>query len=122
MKSIGLLLIRLGLASVFIAHGYAKFADMGMTVGFFGSLGLPAVLAYAVAAGELGGGLAMLLGLFTKWAGYLLTLIMLAAIFLVKFKAGFLGGYEFDAMLLFAALGVAFTGPGMYSLDKKMKK
>ncbi len=122
MKSVGLLLIRLGLAAVFIAHGLAKFSEMGMTIGFFGTLGLPAVVAYAVAAGELAAGVAMLLGLFTRWAGALIAVIMLGAMMLVKFKAGFLGGYEFDAMLFFAALGIAFIGPGKYSLDKGVMK
>ncbi len=116
---VGLLLIRLGLAAVFIGHGLQKLGDLGMVSGFFSQLGLPGFLAYLVAAVELAAGLSMLLGFWTHWAGKLIAVIMLGAIVLVKFKTGFLGGYEFDLMLLLAALGITFAGPGAYSLEAK---
>src|SRR3989338_7938658 len=92
----GMFLIRLGIGLVFVIHGWGKFGDMAGTIGFFSGLGLPAAIAYLIAAVELLGGLAMILGVYTKWAGWLLAIVMAAAILLVKGKMGFSGGYEFD--------------------------
>ena len=114
--SLGLFLIRLALAVVFIAHGWQKFGDMESTVGFFASLGLAAFFAYLVAAVELLGGIALLLGIWTRFFGVALTINMIFAIYLVKAKLGFFGGFEFDLTLLLAALGISMTGPGRYAL------
>lgn len=119
---LGLLLIRVGLGVVFFAHGVQKLQGLDSVVGFFGALGLHPLFAYLVAIVETLGGLAMIVGLWSHWAAKFLAIIMIVAIALVKGSKGFLGGYEFDLMLLLAALGVLFTGPGKYSLDEKMKK
>lgn len=120
--NLGLLLIRLGLGSIFLAHGIQKVQGMEAVVGFFGTLGLPAAVAYLVAAGEFLAGLSMLLGFWTHWAGKVIAVIMIGAIALAKYKMGFLGGYEFDLMLLLSALGISFAGSGTYSFDAKMQK
>lgn len=116
-KDAGLFLIRLALAIVFIYHGYGKLANMEMTIGFFAKLGFPAILAWLVALGELGSGLAMLLGVLVRYAGILIAVIMLVAILKVKMAMGFgNGGYELDLVLLLTALGVSMLGGGKYSL------
>jgi uncharacterized membrane protein YphA (DoxX/SURF4 family) len=59
------LLLRLGLGSVFLAHGLLlKVFTYGFdgTLGFFASLGLPAIAAYLVIFGEILGGLALIAG------------------------------------------------------------
>ena len=121
-EACGLGLIRLALAAVFISHGAQKWLNMDQTIGFFGSLGLAPFFTYLVATVELLGGLAMLFGIWTKWAGYALAVVMLFAIILVRGKMGFLGGYEFELTLLLVALGVALLGPGACSVERKMKK
>ncbi len=112
----GLLLLRLALAAVFISHAVQKLGDMDKVVGFMAALGIPAFMAWVVALGELLGGVAMLLGVFTKYAGAVLAIIMLVAIWKVKAKLGFIGGWEFDLTLLLASLAVVSTGPGAYAL------
>lgn len=112
----GLLLVRLALAVVFIAHGAQKLQNMDMVVGFMGGMGIPAALAWVAALGELLGGIAMLLGVFTKYAGAVLAFIMAIAIWKVKSKAGFFGGWEFDLVLLLISLAVISTGPGKFSV------
>lgn len=119
---VGLLLIRLGLGAVFFAHGVQKLQGLDGVIGFFGTLGLPPFFAYLVAGVETLGGLALIVGLWNHWAAKLLAIVMIGAILLVKGSKGFLGGYEFDLMLLFALSGILFTGAGKYSLDEKMKK
>ena len=121
-KDTGMLLIRLSLAIVFIAYGWAKVGDMAGTVGFFSSLGLSSFWAYLVGWVELLGGIAMLLGVCTKWAGWLLAITMAVAIYLVKGSAGLMGGYDFNLVLLLTALGVSFTGPGTLTIGKLLGK
>ncbi len=116
---VGLLLVRFGLAAVFIVHGLMKFQNMDMTIGFFSGLGLPAFMAYFVAAVETLGGIAMLIGYKARIAGYLLAIVMAVAIIMVKSSAGFVGGFEFDLMLLLAALSIALSGSGRYAIEKE---
>lgn len=120
--SLGLLLIRLAVGGVFIAHGLQKVLDLDMTVGFFTTVGLPAFLAYVVTAIELLGGIAVLLGLWTEIAGILIALVMVGAIYTVKGKMGFLGGYELDLTLMLAALALAVSGPGRYTVKRLLSK
>jgi len=128
MKSnsdIALLLIRIGLGAVFIAHGLSKISNMNDTPGtisFFASVGLPVFFAYLVAYVELLGGLSMVLGIFTGWAGIALAIIMVVAIGLVKISKGFVGGYEFELVLFLSSLAISLAGPGSYALGNFRKK
>lgn len=116
--SYSITLIRLALAIVFIAHGVQKFSNIDQTVNFFAGLGMAPFMAYAIATAEVLGGLAMLVGVWTRKAGVVLALIMLGAISLVKGNLGFFGGFELDLILLLAALAVAVApGPGPCSLN-----
>ncbi len=123
-KDLGLFLLRLALALVFIAHGWAKLTGLGMTESFFSSVGIPAAgaMAVIVALVELLGGISMLLGLFTNYSGWLLFVVMGVAILQVKLAKGFVGGYEFDLTLLLSALAVVFTGPGEWTVMKLIRK
>ena len=73
----------------------------------------------AVVAGlaELGGGLLLIAGLLTPVASLLIATVMLNAIVTVVFPKGFLGGYEFEFMLVAVVVALAATGPGRLSLD-----
>lgn len=125
MKSethIALLLIRVGLALVFIAHGLAKVSDMEKTVEFFVSINLSAMWAYLVAYTELVGGFLMLVGFGTGWAGVALASTMVGSIALVKLSKGFVGGYEFDLLLFLSAIAISLAGPGEYTLRSFFKK
>ncbi len=113
---VGLLLIRVGLAAVFVTHGWMKLSNMDATVGFFATLGLSAAIAWAVSLIEFVAGLLMLAGAYTCVAGGLLAIVMIGAIATVKGRMGFVGGYEFDLMLLLSAVGVALAGPGKYRM------
>jgi uncharacterized membrane protein YphA (DoxX/SURF4 family) len=75
-----LLVLRVVVGIVFIAHGWDKWQNLSGTTGFFASVGLPVFLVYVVALIELLGGLAILLGVKTRLAGYLLAVVMAGAI------------------------------------------
>jgi len=124
----GLLLIRLVFGLTLAAHGSQKlfgwFGGEGPrgTAGMFEKLGFRQPLAIAVLAGlaELGGGLLLALGLLTPLGAFALVVVMLMAIATVHWAKGFwgtAGGYEFNLAIIAAALAVAATGPGRFSLD-----
>src|SRR5207245_4629063 len=125
---LGLLALRLVLGAVFLAHGAQKafgaFGGPGFegATGFIGSMGFrPARFWTALAVGgELLAGLLFLLGLLTPVAGLLVLGTMAVAIAKVHGPKGFFvqnGGYEYNLMLIIAAVALALVGPGAFSLD-----
>lgn len=123
----GLLLIRLVLGVVMVAHGAQKLFSIGYggIAGGFAQIGmpLPQVAAALIIATELGGGLLMIAGLLTRFAGAAFAFAMVVASIKVHLPNGFFmpAGYEFTMMLGATALGLALTGPGRYSIDAKRK-
>jgi uncharacterized membrane protein YphA (DoxX/SURF4 family) len=117
-RDMGLFIIRLGIAIVFIVNGWMKFSAMEQTVANFATMGISAFWVYVLAAVELLGGIGMLLGYCVKWAGILLSLVMVFAIFLVTGKMGFLA-YQINIILLSASLGISMTGAGSWAVGKK---
>lgn len=112
------LVLRIVLGVVFIAHGWGKITDVAGTAGFFGKVGIPlsGLFAWVVALVEFGGGILVLLGLFTRIAAVLIGIVMVVAIITVKFQQGFLGGYELDFTLLGVAIALLFLGNGSVSI------
>lgn len=120
----GLLILRLGVAIVFLAHGIPKIKNVGQVAGFFKQAHIPlaGLSAWVVSLFETLGTLLLALGLGTRLLGLGFAFSMLVAIVAVKrgmAKASFTGqgGWEFEFTLLVAALALAFTGAGGLSLD-----
>jgi len=122
--SLGLLVLRVVVGLIFVAHGAQKIFEYTLpgTIGSFADMGvpLPEIAAPFVAFIELIGGALLALGLFTRPVGILLAVDMIVAIVAVHLPAGLWvgeGGYEFVAVLGVAALALAFTGAGRFSID-----
>jgi uncharacterized membrane protein YphA (DoxX/SURF4 family) len=113
--ALGLFMIRLVAGVIFIYHGISKLSDMPSTVGFFASLGLGAFFAWLVALVELLGGVSLILGLWSRFFGALLAIVMVVALLKVKIHMGFLPA-EIDFMLLATSVAVLFSGCGRYSV------
>lgn len=121
----GLLLLRIVVGVIFVGHGSQKlfgwFGGGGPqgTAQFFASVGyrMPAVMAILAGLSELGGGLLLATGFLTPLGSLLIAVVMLNAIATVVFPKGFLGGFEFEFMLLTVAIALAATGPGEISID-----
>lgn len=129
LQNLALLVGRLLLAYLFLPAGIAKLTGFAGTVGYITSVGLPmpqvaAALALVV---EIGGGIALILGLCTRWAALALGLFTLVASFL--FHAYWAAPADAQAMvqLLFnkniAVAGglfiLAACGAGAWSVDAK---
>ena len=116
--TIGLLPLRIVLATVFIMHGGQKLFVYGLagTTGAMESMGipLPQVAAFVVTVVELVGGLAILFGFQVALAGLLLAVDMAVAILVVRMKGGFFApaGAEFEMVLLGGCLTLALLGTG----------
>jgi putative oxidoreductase len=125
--SYGILFLRLIVGATIAAHGAQKlfgwFGGHGPrgTAGFFGSLGFRPPLAMALMAGFAeSSGLFFAAGFLTPFAALAMASVMVVAIGSVHWKNGFWagnGGYEYNLLIWTAAVAVAATGPGRFSID-----
>ncbi|MFD2740922.1 DoxX family protein [Sulfitobacter aestuarii] len=122
--NVGATLARLSLGTILLAHGLLKLFVFTLpgTVAFFGSLGLPAIVAYLTVFAEVVGGVAIIAGLYTRLAA-LLSLPVLIGSFWAHAGNGWLfsnegGGWEFPALLVALAVIVAIQGGGAFALRR----
>ena len=124
----GITVLRVVVGIVFLAHGGQKLFVWGFggVAGFLGQVGIPAPMLAAVVVTlvEFLGGLALLLGLFTRWAAIPLAINIAVAILTVHLQAGFFlpNGYEFALTLLAANVALILLGSGEASLDSLLGK
>lgn len=118
----GAFITRIALGTILLAHGLLKvlvFTIPG-TVGYFESIGLPGFVAYPIIFGEIAGGIALLLGVYTR-AASLLTIPILLGATVAHVGNGWVfnntgGGWEFPALLAVLAGIVALQGAGSFAL------
>lgn len=127
---VALLIARVGLGLMIMAHGYAKVFRGGKiagTAGWFDSIGMrPGKINAVMAAGtELGTGALLVVGLLTPLAAAGLVALMVVAIVTVHRKNGFFvynpgQGIEYCGIIALFALFVGTFGPGSYSIDSSL--
>lgn len=120
-SNIALLVLRLALAVIFIYHGADKLFGATGIDGFTAmlqGLGFPApvFLAWVVGLVEFLGGIAVLLGVFTRYAATLIAIVMAVAFFSVKLGMGGLPAGDPDIALFAIAVALAIMGPGRWAL------
>ena len=118
---------RVLLGGVFIFQGALKFLYLTSFTASLASIGfpLPLVCAVVVMAVEFFCGLAVLLGVFTRFSAMLLALDMLVLLFVIQLPNGY-GlshiGVSFSVLAFALALSLVFTGPGKWSVHSLLRR
>src|SRR5512138_2448429 len=122
-----LLVLRVILGIVFMAHGAQKL------FGAFGGPGLAAIvqmmgpIGYLVTIGEFFGGLGLILGVLPRFSAASIIVIMIGAIGMVHGKVGFFmnwagqqagEGYEYHLLAIASLLPIVIAGPGRFALAR----
>jgi putative oxidoreductase len=124
----GITTLRVVVGIVFLMHGGQKLFVWGFggVAAFLGQVGVPAPMLAGVVVTliEFLGGLALMIGLFTRWIAIPLAIDMLVAILTVHLWGGFFlpNGYEFALTLLAANVALALLGSGEASVDKLLDR
>ncbi|WP_234482132.1 DoxX family protein [Streptomyces sp. MBT49] len=121
-----LLLVRIVLGAVMLAHGWNHWRGGGGiagTAGWFGGLGLtrPRLQAWLSVLTELGAGALLLAGFLTPLACAAVLSVMLVAGLLAHRRNGFFvfkEGYEYVLVLGVLAVALGAWGPGEYAVDE----
>lgn len=125
---IGLLVLRLALGAVFIAHGGQKLFVFGFagTAGMLTRMDIPAasVIAPVLTVVEPLAGVALVLGLLTRLAGLAVAVDMLGAILTFHLPNGFFVpmGIEFPMMLCASGIALSLLGAGPISVDHALEQ
>jgi putative oxidoreductase len=124
----GLTVLRVVTGIVFFMHGWQKITMFGIAgfTGFLTQLGIPgaSLAAVIVIALELLGGLALILGIGTRFVAIPLAINMLVALFTVHLANGFFAsdnGYELVLLLFAASVALAIGGSGAFALDNLVR-
>jgi|SRR5271167_435898 len=119
-EPLGLLVLRLALALIFMYHGYPKLVHAAPEMReFFVQHGLPGYSVGLVGILECFGSLLLFLGLFTRPAALLLAIEMGVAIWKVHSMHGVMAvrDYEFPLAVGAACFALATVGAGLLSVD-----
>ena len=117
-----LMLIRVSLGIMFVAHALLKYFVFTMPgfAGFLGQTGFPAMLSWPIFLAELLGGLALIAGFHARLVSVALLPVLLGATY-VHASNGWLftapnGGWEYPAFLVVASLVHILGGDGAFAL------
>ena len=122
LQPLALLVLRVVLGAIMIAHGYQKVSGFHGAQHFLGNLGMATWTAYVVTGVEFLGGIAIVLGVYERFFAGAFAIEMSVAILKVHYAKGFTaqGGYEFPLALI--AIGFTLMcfggGPWGFSFGK----
>ena len=125
MKDLALLVGRVLLALMFVIAGWGKIGGYAGTQGYMEAMGVPGFILPLVILLELGGGLAIMLGLFTRSLSVLMAGFTQMAAFIFHYQPA-----DQMQMLMFMKnvsvaggfLALAAAGAGAFSLDARFGK
>ena len=89
------------------------------------SIGIPPEMQLPIALAEFIGGILLVVGVLTRITGAVFAVILLGAIFHIRWENGFFvskGGWEWDLVMLAAILAIIVAGPGRISIAYLVKK
>ena len=115
--------IRASIGAIFIVHSLKKFDPIWQE--WLISIDIPPEMQLPIALAEFIGGVFLIAGVLTRITGVVFSVILLGAIFHIRWENGFFvskGGWEWDLVMLAAMLAVIVTGPGRASIAHLVKK
>jgi len=115
--------IRASIGVIFIVHSLKKFDPSWQE--WLMSTGIPPEMQLPIALAEFIGGILLLVGVLTRITGSIFAIILLGAIFHIRWENGFFvsqGGWEWDLVMLAAVLAIIVAGPGRISISHLVKK
>ena len=125
-KDFALLIMRIGLGSMFLYHGYPKimggmemWGKLGGAMSHIGVNFYPILWGFLASVAEFGGGLFLLFGFGTRIASFFLFTTMLIASISHMANGDSLGDASHALELTFIFFAMIILGPGKYSVDKK---
>lgn len=126
LDDFGKLVLRLTLGILILLHGIAKLVHgIDPILGMVTAVGLPAVFAYGVFAGEVLGPILLIAGFYARIGAALIAVNMVVAIGLAHTAelTGLTrtGGWalELQGMFLFTAVALLFMGPGRIGVNRR---
>jgi putative oxidoreductase len=120
----GLLAGRLLLALIFVHEGWTTIGNYSGAAAYMQKFGVPALLLPAVVALELGGGLLIVAGLFTRLVASLFAIfcVLTAVLFHWRFAdANQLLHFQKDLAIAGGFLVLAVRDPGLWSVDQYLQ-
>lgn len=114
-NDVGLLLLRITIAIIFIYHGLPK---LSKSKAMSTMMGMPAPMIFMLGMVEILASLGIAFGVLTQVSALLLAIVMVGAIGMksmkwgVPFAAMDKTGWEFDLILLFASIAILLGGGG----------
>ena len=115
--------IRAALGSIFLVHSLKKFDPSWQD--WLIQIGLPPEMQLPIALAEFIGGIMLLVGVLTRITASIFSIIVLGAIFHIRWENGFFvseGGWEWDLVMLAALLSIIVAGPGRVSISHLVKR
>lgn len=117
-SDVGIAILRVVLGLIMIVHGWPKIKDIKGTAAWMGEKFKPGIFwAVVVSVAEFIGGIFLVLGFLTQIVSFILAIQFIIIILAMNLPKGFKSGYEFDLLILAAALALLVLGSGHYSLD-----
>ena len=116
-----LLIIRIILGTIFIAHGSQKLFGAFGGPGLDGIVGMLGPIGYLVAVGEFFAGVGILIGVLSRFSATVILVLMIGALVLVHGQHGFFlsnNGFEYVLALIGLSLAVILIGPGCYAFGR----
>jgi putative oxidoreductase len=119
---VALLVARIIVGIIFMAHGSQKLFGAFGGPGLKGVVGMMGPIGYLVTIGEFFGGLGLIVGFLSRFSAAALIVIMLGAIAMVHAKNGFfLGekpGFEYNLSLIGLLATILIAGPGRHAIGR----
>jgi putative oxidoreductase len=115
------LILRIALGLILIAHGWPKLRDLKTTAQNFNAMGFKPGRLFGSAAAllEFFGGIALIVGFLTTWFAALFTLEFIVILFWKWFKKmPLVGGWELDLLILAGVIALFALGGGAFSIDR----